>query len=1583
MPNRLRLLALLSHVALLSSPVVAQVQPGGLGTRVNGSALGRCDSGVCAIAGGAAAGGNLFLRLGRYDTRSGIQRVDLDTRRRQTVVVGVGDAAGSFFDTPLRLSSPASLIWLSPGGIWLGPGSRIVNAPSQLFSTSPSIRLGSGVFVASGGLEAAVGQLGQAIQLEPHEDGTGDISQRLGLQGSAPIVLAGGRLTVDRHLLLDSGRGAIVTAPGTSSELRAGGALQLSGGNLNLQRLQLHSEGPLALQALAEEGQVQLRQANLQGESVLVHGRGGLRAEGVSVQSGTSSQGGVLQLETGSTPSATMQLHRVALQGGEVLLRSGGSLQADGLQAKAADGNLIVQSSTGSVHLSESQLRGGQVRIQGDRARLEQVELQGASIEVSTRSGLQIQNLSATAQDIARQGQIVLQAGSGTGDQGSGKVELRDLVLRGDAVQVRAAAELQAAGLEVVADPSGAGGQIVLQSGWGSNSNGRAAIHDSQLKAATIAVRAPGGFELERVTVDTHQAGDRGVIELASESQSADASRLTAVRLRAQQIAISSGSGLVVKNVSGEAGGPGRRGLIHLQGASPGNPGPGALTVGDTRLSGQLINLKAGDISIERSQLHAPKGALQFEAVSSNGTGGIQIRDTTLDTGVHQWEDLVRETSFVNQQFGVNIGKDYPASIGLYADGSIQVSHGSILSTTQDVSSYQVNEPDNFRSQARLSATSGVIVLDAGNAITVSQSHLQANATHTLAGDIVLRSKGHDQAAMTRVEDSVLSASGGLGAGDIWLSSKNGISIRNSKLLSLADQMPAGQRWHEMYAGGGITLKNESTSHGIRLENTELRAQQTTTGGTYEAVQYSSIKIPPSDPFDIQDSFPGRFPTPLSTGGSIAIASNGGIDVSGSRSVLSVASMDPVHGVPESFGGIIRMLNETRSPIHIEGGVTIDIETGPAKESGSLNHSAAGELHIWNLGPITISGTELNAKTNTPRAAGSSNSAATIVISAGEEIQIQNSRFDMRSNNGLPNLVLVSRSSARSEISDSSVQSDKNDIPLKVQSVTSRQLSDNRSGLATSKSHRSWDRLDDRPADISERMRMTTLGNSGTVVVFQPGQPPATLRPESAATTRGQTPRPAQSSSPSDLRQQPTELLRSVPLASAERNQPPGFSGPKLAPQEEGMTGVTASTMGSRALSPSEAMEGFTEAETRSTSNTLAALGMRDRPSSGSLSVPVLQAQLQAATLGGQRPAILRINLSAVDASGTAQLDQILIPPKGDIRGWTSRVAASQLQEQIRQLHRLSSQQLGFVSEPSRLTLGQILLGPALAALEQEGITSLLLSLDRGLQGIPFSALPIKDGYFGEHYALTITPALALTDLGTSRQQTGAVRNLLAGSSRFQNGLAPLPMVPQELQRIAALRPDSRIMLDDEFTVKALRDALQSGSVGHLHIASHAELQTKDGRPARIFTSSGELLLKDLAIPAQPSPSHSPDLVMVSACRTALGDELSELGIAGLALQAGATSAIGTLWLIDDAVATAFAVQFHRLLHLGIAKDKALQMTQEAFRRGAIQVRGDQIIDSNGDSLVGGLSVSEQARLGPGLQHPYYWAGFVLSGRPW
>ena len=78
-----------SLTLLLAVPpgAIGQVAPGGLGTRVNGTALGRCSAGVCTVEGGTAAGRTLFHRFSQYDTRSGIRRVDLDSRGRANVVV--------------------------------------------------------------------------------------------------------------------------------------------------------------------------------------------------------------------------------------------------------------------------------------------------------------------------------------------------------------------------------------------------------------------------------------------------------------------------------------------------------------------------------------------------------------------------------------------------------------------------------------------------------------------------------------------------------------------------------------------------------------------------------------------------------------------------------------------------------------------------------------------------------------------------------------------------------------------------------------------------------------------------------------------------------------------------------------------------------------------------------------------------------------------------------------------------------------------------------------------------------------------------------------------------------------------------------------------------------------------------------------------------------------------------------------------------------------------------------------------------------------------------------------------------------
>jgi CHAT domain-containing protein len=125
------------------------------------------------------------------------------------------------------------------------------------------------------------------------------------------------------------------------------------------------------------------------------------------------------------------------------------------------------------------------------------------------------------------------------------------------------------------------------------------------------------------------------------------------------------------------------------------------------------------------------------------------------------------------------------------------------------------------------------------------------------------------------------------------------------------------------------------------------------------------------------------------------------------------------------------------------------------------------------------------------------------------------------------------------------------------------------------------------------------------------------------------------------------------------------------------------------------------------------------------------------------------------------------------------------------------------------------------------------------------------------------------------------------------------------------------------------------------------------------------------------------DLVVLSACRTLLGDQDSELGFAGLALQAGARSAVGTLWYVDDVVTSAFFVQFYRLLDQGLQKAEALQRTRQLFVSGLIRLEGDQVMGPDQEPLLKDLTPGQRRRISAGVQNPFFWAGIELIGSPW
>jgi CHAT domain-containing protein len=174
-----------------------------------------------------------------------------------------------------------------------------------------------------------------------------------------------------------------------------------------------------------------------------------------------------------------------------------------------------------------------------------------------------------------------------------------------------------------------------------------------------------------------------------------------------------------------------------------------------------------------------------------------------------------------------------------------------------------------------------------------------------------------------------------------------------------------------------------------------------------------------------------------------------------------------------------------------------------------------------------------------------------------------------------------------------------------------------------------------------------------------------------------------------------------------------------------------------------------------------------------------------------------------------------------------------------------------------------------------------------------------------------------------------------------------------------------------------------------LHIATHAEFEPGRDDAAKLYTPRESISLNALRNSLRTRSLTRPlDLITLSACHTALGDEQSELGFVGTALQAGARSAVGSLWEVDDAATAAFFIQFYRYLYSGLEKDQALQATARAFLNGSVRLEGNQLVGPavrrSGDAMLVRVDSSEtQRRLSEGLRHPHYWAGMVLTGSPW
>jgi CHAT domain-containing protein len=218
------------------------------------------------------------------------------------------------------------------------------------------------------------------------------------------------------------------------------------------------------------------------------------------------------------------------------------------------------------------------------------------------------------------------------------------------------------------------------------------------------------------------------------------------------------------------------------------------------------------------------------------------------------------------------------------------------------------------------------------------------------------------------------------------------------------------------------------------------------------------------------------------------------------------------------------------------------------------------------------------------------------------------------------------------------------------------------------------------------------------------------------------------------------------------------------------------------------------------------------------------------------------------------------------------------------------------------------------------------------LRLLPWAALHNGQQFLIETYALAITPSLRLTEPRPLPQDKVDV--LAAGVTGAREGFPALPYVVEELRNIQE-RYGGMVLLDQEFSPEQLEKTLRQGIFSIVHIASHAQFAA-EASESFLLTGQDRLTMERLSqmVGRLRFRDRPIELLTLSACESARGDDRAALGLAGVAIQAGARSALATLWLVaDDATAVLMSAFYQHLREAGMSRARALQHAQRALLR--------------------------------------------------
>ncbi|MEH2195509.1 MAG: CHAT domain-containing protein [Nostoc sp.] len=223
---------------------------------------------------------------------------------------------------------------------------------------------------------------------------------------------------------------------------------------------------------------------------------------------------------------------------------------------------------------------------------------------------------------------------------------------------------------------------------------------------------------------------------------------------------------------------------------------------------------------------------------------------------------------------------------------------------------------------------------------------------------------------------------------------------------------------------------------------------------------------------------------------------------------------------------------------------------------------------------------------------------------------------------------------------------------------------------------------------------------------------------------------------------------------------------------------------------------------------------------------------------------------------------------------------------------------------------------------------TLVFVLDGRLRNIPIAALYDGKQYLIEKYAIALSPGMKLLAARSLKQNK--INAIVGGISQSRNGFSALPAVELEVKQISkAVR--SSMLLNQQFTSQALGDRVKSSSADVVHLATHGQFSSRL-EDTFLLTWDGKVNVKELSELLKNRGGESSkaiELLVLSACDTAAGDDRAVLGLAGLAVKSGARSTIATLWPVKDKAAEMLMTRFYdQLRQPNITKAEALRQAQ-------------------------------------------------------